>query len=231
VDKLREAARQALGALVRAEALYGQPNADIQTALREALAEPDIEEMTLTQIAARHEQAEQEPVLCVECGKPTMHMGNKCYACCQKDTKDLEDALKSWDAAPVRTKDLTDDEIWEIWFKDITLDWDERCRAVIAKFKEKNAPVQREQQEPVAWALMHKNGLEFNTGYGMVETLQQAEDMQRRHLGNLKIVPLYTTPPSVEAAIEATKEKAAKLIDNEEIHRGKWFATAIRSMK
>ena len=27
-----------------------------------ALAEPDIEEMTLTQIAARHEQAEQEPV-------------------------------------------------------------------------------------------------------------------------------------------------------------------------
>ena len=31
-------------------------------ALREALAEPDIEGMTLTQIAARHEQAEQEPV-------------------------------------------------------------------------------------------------------------------------------------------------------------------------
>jgi hypothetical protein len=92
------------------------------TALREALAE----------------QAEQEPVLCVECGKPTMHMGNKCYACCQKDTKDLEDALKSWDAAPVRTKDLTDDEIWEIWFKDITLDWDERCRAVIAADREKN---------------------------------------------------------------------------------------------
>ena len=38
MDKLREAARQALGALVRAEALYGQPNADIQTAIREALA-------------------------------------------------------------------------------------------------------------------------------------------------------------------------------------------------
>ena len=35
--KLEQAARQALGALVRAEAMYGQPNADIQTALREAL--------------------------------------------------------------------------------------------------------------------------------------------------------------------------------------------------
>ena len=38
-------------------------------ALREALAEPDIEEMTLTQIAARHEQAEQE--------RPVDHIGIK----------------------------------------------------------------------------------------------------------------------------------------------------------
>ena len=49
MNKLEQAARQALGALVRAEAMYGQPNADIQTALREALAE----------------QAEQEPVATV----------------------------------------------------------------------------------------------------------------------------------------------------------------------
>ena len=46
---------------------------------------------------------------------------------------------------------------------------------------------------------------------------------------------MEVTMPSLErfAALvaEATKEKAAKLIDNEEIHRGKWFATAIRSMK
>ena len=27
-------------------------------------------------------QPEQEK-LCVVCGKPTMHMGNKCYGCCQ----------------------------------------------------------------------------------------------------------------------------------------------------
>ena len=55
------------------------------------------------------------------------------------------------------------------------------------------------------------------------------------------------TTPSVEAATsdeemtkfangylagyEDAKENAAKLIDNEEIHRGKWFAAAIRSMK
>ena len=31
-------------------------------AIREALAEPDIEEMTLTQIASRHEPVKQEPV-------------------------------------------------------------------------------------------------------------------------------------------------------------------------
>ena len=113
------------------------------TALREALAEPDIEEMTLTQIAAKYEQAEQEPVLCVECGQPVMHIGNKCYACCQKATRELEDALKT--AAPVRTKDLTDDEISDVF--DSVGSWKETlfgdlpvvfARAVIAKFKEKN---------------------------------------------------------------------------------------------
>ena len=49
---------------------------------------------------ALSEQAEQEPVLCVECGQPVMHIGNKCYACCQKATKELEDALKA--SAPVK---------------------------------------------------------------------------------------------------------------------------------
>ena len=47
--------------------------------------------------------------------------------------------------------------------------------------------------------------------------------------------PLYTSPPSVEAAIEATKEKAAKVCDK---YAKKWrsnmvmdCAAAIRSMK
>jgi hypothetical protein len=46
--KERAAMEQALGALVRAEAMYGQPNADIQTALREALAEHDVAEEVKT---------------------------------------------------------------------------------------------------------------------------------------------------------------------------------------
>jgi len=122
VDKLREAARQALGALVRAEALYGQPNADIQTALREALAEPqtttpdvcgevcaraklcygcnkDLEEANAKYV----EQAEQEPV------------GYFAY----DEEHDIWEELTGPNApgatplytAPVRTKDLTDDEI------------------------------------------------------------------------------------------------------------------------
>ena len=87
MNKLEQAARQALGALVRAEAMYGQPNADIQTALREALAE----------------QAEQEPV------------GYFAY----DEEHDIWEELTGPNApgatplytAPVRTKDLTDDEI------------------------------------------------------------------------------------------------------------------------
>jgi len=71
--KLEQAARQALGALVRAEAMYGQPNADIQTALREALA---VSEQRM------EEQAEQEPVdgvlPCPFCGdnQPTVFEGS-----------------------------------------------------------------------------------------------------------------------------------------------------------
>jgi len=49
--------------------------------------------------------------------------------------------------------------------------------------------------------------------------------------GNQYMEAMRKKSAEIEAAIEATKEKAAKLIDNEEIHRGKWFATAIRSMK
>ncbi len=46
---------------------------------------------------------------------------------------------------------------------------------------------------------------------------------------------LYTTPPSVEAAIEATKERAAKIADywaeNDDWPCGTGIAAAIRSMK
>jgi hypothetical protein len=118
MNKLEQAARQALGALVRAEAMYGQPNADIQTALREALAQPQGE--------------------------------------------------------------------WVAW--------------LTRKFVDNFAV----------------------DGY---ETCLE---------GEYGCFPVYTTPPSVEAAIEATKEKVAKFFDRDKYHNfgvGHEIAAAIRSMK
>ncbi len=54
------------------------------------------------------------------------------------------------------------------------------------------------QQESVAFALRHKNGLEFNSNYPMVKTLEEAEDLKRRHFGEVKIAALYTTPPAAQ---------------------------------
>ena len=61
-NKLELAARALLAHWDTPAWKYLKPTGDLMADLREALAEPDIEEMTLTQIAARHEQAEQEPV-------------------------------------------------------------------------------------------------------------------------------------------------------------------------
>ena len=108
MTKLEQAARQALGALVRAEAMYGQPNADIQTALREALAE----------------QAEQEPV---------------------------------------------------------------------------------------AWALMHSLGIEFSSRFPIQETREAAEELARRHMGNVSVTPLYTSPPQREW-VEPSDEQIEDII-------------------
>ena len=148
MTKLKQAARQALE--------YCEDNmvAEAENVLRlalypagEALAEPELnlncksvqKRLATVWGYVKAEQVEQEPVLCVECGKPTMHIGNKCYACCQKDTKDLEDALKSWDAEPARTKDLTDYEIDCIRFNlESGKTWIDFARAVIAADREKN---------------------------------------------------------------------------------------------
>ena len=163
--KLEQAARQALGALVRAEAMYGQPNADIQTALREALKENEMakiegintldrftpaeqaEPMTDTELINTNcryttplmaEQAEQEPV------------GYFAY----DEEHDIWEELTGPNApgatplyaAPFRTKDLTDDEIEECVHiadsectEDACMPWFiEFARAVIAAYKEKN---------------------------------------------------------------------------------------------
>lgn len=122
MNKLEQAARQILEALEGIGFVSDYWNEKV-TALREALAEPDIEEMTLTQIAARHDQAEQDPV---EVG----YVGEFI-----DPTEDLPAGTKLY-AAPLRTKDLTDSEIAELWVEGSTLI--EFARAVIAKFKRKN---------------------------------------------------------------------------------------------
>ena len=99
-------------------------------AMREALSEQPVS---------------QEPVICTECNQPTMHEGSKCYACCQKDTRELEDALRAAAPQPVKEVELTDDEIEEVF--DSVGSWKETlfgnlpvtfARAVIAADREKN---------------------------------------------------------------------------------------------
>ena len=127
--------------------------------------------------------------------------------------------------------DLTDDEV-----EDLATDWFAEEWAVdkakgliddfLAKFKERNTPQVTPQVtpqgEPVA----------------MLEVFDGWEDKcMVWHLEGAEKLPdgtytLYTTPPSVEAAIEATKEKIAKWYDEEGylLDEGD-IAAAIRSMK
>jgi len=148
MNKLEQAARQALEALeVSTDWDVGAKGKQLQsmkaiTALREALAEPDIEEMTLTQIAARHEQAEQELVAwgrvfdgdIIDCICPEEHALNEGVY-----TIPLY-------SHPVRTKDLTDDEIATVYEQDkhhhgefnYRFDPVSFARAVIAADREKN---------------------------------------------------------------------------------------------
>ena len=114
--KERAAMQQALGALVRAEAMYGQPNADIQTALREALAE----------------QAEQEPV--------GYFAYDEEHDIWEELTGPNAPGATPLYTAPARTKDLTDDEI-EKAVENILFDENfdiNIARAVIAADREKN---------------------------------------------------------------------------------------------
>jgi hypothetical protein len=95
--------------------------------------------------------------------------------------------------------------------------------AAIAKFKEKNTPPVVPQGEPVAWVIW---------GEGNVPELAW-DTPKPDDVANA----LYYTPPSVEAAIEATKAKYEKKFDEvfgeliEKINGGMSAAAAIRSMK
>ena len=152
MNKLEQAARQALEALcVAVEPKRGryycmdeQPvdmvvkYTEAITALREALEHPEQEWPS----GCEAKPAEQEPVawaLTSENGE-VLDCISHTYKVTQPCTVDYGEPLY---AAPVRTKDLTDDEIeWlvvdtlETWnSKDTMKDF---ARAVIAKYKEKN---------------------------------------------------------------------------------------------
>ena len=154
MNKLEQAARQALEALelgsdrgaTVAHKVYAETKAI--TALREALAEPDIEEMTLTQIAARHEEAEQEPVAYMFKVKRTLPSSTPLdvFAAIEYHPLPHEDIISKEPlyTHPVRTKDLTDDELLnELKLLDastarLPIGFKLFAHAVIAKFKEKN---------------------------------------------------------------------------------------------
>ena len=84
------------------------------------------------------------------------------------------------------------------------------------------------QGEPVAWIHRYKTGAE------------QINNAPPETYVGWTHIPLYTAPPSVEAAIEATKEKAAKVCEERsamynrasgEAWEAEQCAAAIRSMK
>jgi len=89
------------------------------------------------------------------------------------------------------------------------------------------APPVVAQGEPVAWVAEGKE----RVGFGREEIRKFVVFDQTLPVGTA----FYTTPPSVEAAIEATKEKAAKLIEERAKQRHGYDkhedAAAIRSMK
>lgn len=52
--------------------------------------------------------------------------------------------------------------------------------------------LEKSDPTPVAWALEHSLGLEFSSNYPMCASQEAANDIAKRHLGNLHVVPLYT---------------------------------------
>jgi hypothetical protein len=138
MNKLEQAARQALGALVRAEAMYGQPNADIQTALREALAEQAEQEplMDYERINALREGEQNGAEDAYFFVRPENDTPSLRKMFCQGFERGFHKGLKY--AAPVQQIDLTDDEIEDAVGYSMTKAGLVDCRAVIAAYKEKN---------------------------------------------------------------------------------------------
>ena len=57
------------------------------------------------------------------------------------------------------------------------------------------------QQEPVAWALSHSRGIEFNGKYPMQSSRDEANRMAQQHLGTVTVTPLYTSPPAQQEPV------------------------------
>ena len=142
MNKLEQSARQALMYLEESQGFRDGLNKAI-TALREALAEPQVdwkeEAMRLGGLNAKHvgelrkleaEQAEQEPVA---------WMNEINGFICKEKTRSYHVPLYT---VPVRTKDLTDDEISRVWMLNggglAANCYHEFARAVIAADREKN---------------------------------------------------------------------------------------------
>ena len=149
--KLEQAARQALEALIVAEEFVDRHSEDWYisgqqdlkqiresiTALREALAEQEkpLYRKVLREMLDAHEQSEQEPVA-------YLRMGSDQRFVVTKAAEELvADTFHQLYTAPVRTKDLTDDEL-DIFVSEKTMDMRmtlrEFARAVIAADREKN---------------------------------------------------------------------------------------------
>ena len=118
MSKLEQAARALLAHWDTPAWKYLKPTGDLMADLREALAE----------------QAEQEPVAVVEI---TYGREPECYVTGNID--DFPEGVFKLYAAPVRTKDLTDDEIYTLYSEPCSdREMVEFARAVIAADREKN---------------------------------------------------------------------------------------------
>ena len=83
--------------------------------------------------------------------------------------------------------------------------------------KELRAALEQPQaeQEPVAWALSHSNGLEFSSNYPMQKSMDAAEQMARKHMGAVTVTPLYTHPqPKREPLTDEQIEKICPSFDD-----------------
>ena len=97
-------------------------------------------------------------------------------------------------------------------------DWNNGTHAKIyrPKFPEaitavREALAEQAEQEPVAWALMHSLGIEFSSRFPIQETREAAEELARRHMGNVSVTPLYTSPPQREW-VEPSDEQIEDII-------------------